>query len=177
MNEETEIVLVVHLEEHELSDFRATGRYCCKPESGMHLVKSFCQSTGKLVYSEPFVSIAVYRLGESICDSPAAIYGESGATKKNCYVILKASSVLSHIDVAARDDFKHLAVQIAKRWNQNTPRDSLLRQLKDLRGMTAKEKMTALVWSTRSRGQYGYSEARLNRCLTADDVCDWCHCP
>jgi hypothetical protein len=82
MGEEGGIVLVVHLEEPEMNEFRETGRYCCKPESGMDLVKSFCRSTRKLPYSETFVSIAAYRPEEIICESPATTYGDSTATKK-----------------------------------------------------------------------------------------------
>jgi hypothetical protein len=177
MSQTNSIVLVVHLEEPEMNQFRATDRYCCKPEPGMDLVKSFCHSTGKLRYSEPFVCIAVYRTGEEICSPPATVYGDSTATKKNCYVILKNERVLNDIDTAAQDDFKQLALQMAKRWKNGTPNDSLLRQMKDLRGMTAEQKIIELLWSTQSRGQHGYSEARLSRCLTVDDVVNWFHCP
>lgn len=175
--EAKKIVLAVHLEEHEMTEFRKTKRHCCEPESEASLIKSFCCSTRKFAYSEPFVSIAVYRPEEDIWASAATIYGDSTALRKNCYVILKADRVLPDIDTAAQDDFRQLAVQVAKRWKNREPYDSLLRQVEDLRTMTAEQKADALFLSTLSRGQHGYSEARLNRCLTPEDVQDWRPCP
>jgi len=146
MGEGAELVLVVHLEDDELKAFRKTTRFCCKPESEGNLIKSVSKSTGWFPYSEPFVSIAVYRSGENICESPATIYGDAGDLKKNCYVILKKTDqILDHIECVALDDFRHVVVQIARRWNSHTPCESLLKQLKDIRKMTSVEKLDALL--------------------------------
>jgi hypothetical protein len=164
------VALVVHLEEHEMAEFRKTATFCCERESEAALIRGFVRKKNEFAYDEPFVSIAVYRAGENICDSKATIYGDSDTTRKNCYVTLRVAQVLNRIRVVARDDFRQLATEIANRHKRNAPYASRLRQLKDLRRFSAAQRLVAIFWSTRNRGPHGY-------CLKLSDVESWNGCP
>ena len=170
------VVLVVHLEDDEVTEFRRTKKFCCKPESDAALIRRFCVKKNEFPYDEPFVSIAVYRPGENICASRATIYGDSGALRKNCYVKLHLDRVLGRIGVVARDDFRQLAVEIANRHKRDAPYDSKKKQLRDTRKLDVKRRIMALLWSTRERGPHEYSEARLTGCLDETDVKSWHRC-
>jgi hypothetical protein len=171
------VVLIVHLEDDEVTEFRKTKKFCCKPESDAALIRRFCAKKKDVFpYDEPFVSIAVYRPDEDICASRATIYGDSGALRKNCYVTLHVDRVLARIGVVARDDFRQLAVEIANRQKRDAPYDSKKKQLRDMRKLDVKRRIMALLWSTRGRGSHEYSEARLKGCLAETDVKSWHRC-
>jgi hypothetical protein len=169
-------ILVVHLEEDEVAEFKTNRRFCSKPEAESSLIRRYCTKKNHFPYDEPFVSVAVYRKGENICDSPATIYGDSGELKKNCYVVLSIEKVIARLGVVARTDFLQLAVDIANRIKKKAPYDSKLGQLRDMRRLNLRRRLEALLWSTRDRGEHKYSEARLKGCLEEKDVADWAEC-
>ena|ERR1700739_1820993 len=171
-----EIVLVVHLEQNEVAEFKKSKRFCSKREPESSLIRRHCAKKNEFPYDELFVSVAVYRLGEDICNSPATIYGDSDSLKKNCYVVLRTEKVIARLRVVARTDFLQLAVDIANRIKKKTPYDSKLKQLRDMRRFNLRRRLEALMWSTRDRGEHKYSEARLKGCLEEKDVANWHEC-
>lgn len=176
MNSQHNVVLAVHLEESEVLDFRQKRRYVCKPEQEASLIERFCSRTRRFPYSRQFVSVAVYRPEEKPCNSRANIYGDSGALRKNQYVILKPELVLDRIEVVACDDFLQVATDIATRWKNRHLYDAKMRQIRDLRQLTPEQKLEALVWATRNRNTHGYAEARLSGSLLYEDVGSWETC-
>lgn len=174
----TRVRLVLFLEPSDQAIIEAGGEFCCESEPSAARIIEFCRRTGKLPYSRKFVSLAVIGAGENICESEARMYGDdSNILGKTRYGIINTDqAVLESIDIVGRNDLRQLLTQLADRWKQQSPSDSLLRQVKDLRGKSIEQKWRALRWSTTGRGSHGYSEARLNRCLTLDDVCRWGEC-
>lgn len=170
MEPELKILLVVHLEEAELEEFRRTGKFCCSPERPASLIREFCQRKQHFAYTDPFVSIAVYESNESPCESPATTFGDSGELRKNRYIILRPEKVVDDIDVVAIDDLLNLADAMAGRWKRNEPYGSLLNQIRDLRDMTFEQRLESLRWATRNKNVARWAEARLYRCLTVEDV-------
>jgi hypothetical protein len=176
MEPDLEILLVVHLEEAELETFKRTGKFCCRPERQAPLIREFCQRRQHFAYTHPFVSIAVYESNESPCESPATTFGDSGELRKNQYVILRPEKVVDDIEVVAMDDLLNLADAMARRWKRNEPYGSLLNQIRDLRNITFEQRLESLKWATRNKNVAHWAEARLNRCLTLDDVQEWKSC-
>ena len=176
MEPELKILLVVHLEEAELEEFRRTGKFCCRPERPAPLIREFCQRRRHFAYTDPFVSIAVYESNESPCESPATTFGDAGELRKNQYVILRPEKVVDDIEVVAIDHQLNLADAMAGRWKRNKPYGSLVNQIRDLRDMTFEQRLESLRKATRNKNVAHWAEARLNRRLTLQDVQEWKSC-
>jgi hypothetical protein len=174
-----EVKLVVFMEPHERDEFERCGTFCCKPESTAALIKSFCRQTSRLPYNDHFVSIAVLRPDEEPCESGAAIYGFEDKPNISSipYAILKQSpDLLNSIELVGDDDLKQILTLIAKLWNGKDQYESLMKRVKDLRSLPTDRKPGELLKWTYSRGPHKYSEARLNRCLTWQEVAKWSDC-
>jgi len=172
-------LLVVFLEPEDKQLILEGKAFCCKSEQEASRIEDFSRRMRKLPYSRKFVSIAVIGPNEEICKSAARIYGDdyNGLDRRTEYAILKTGdSVIDFINIAGRDDLRQLLSQISDRWKRHDLYDSLLRMTKDMRQMTRSEKLKALRWATVHSGNHDYSEARLNRCITADDVACWGSC-
>jgi len=155
--------LVVFMEPARKEKFKRSGRFCSEREYSAARIGKFCRKK-HLPYGEKFVCAAILAPRESICDCPARIYGSH-------YVLLKNSeSVLRSIGMVARDDLLQLLTNMATRFEQNAPDDSLRRKVRDLRERNTRQKLTDLLWATKEHGTHGYSEARLSRCITWEDV-------
>jgi hypothetical protein len=171
--------LVVFLEPEDKQPILDGKAFCCESEQEASRIEEFSRRSGKLPYSRTFVSIAVIGPNEDICKSAARIYGDDydGLERRTQYAILKTDdSVLNYINIAGRDDLRQLLSQISDKWKRGELYDSMLRMAKDMRSMNRSQKLEALCWATVHSGNHGYSEARLNRCMTADDVADWESC-
>ncbi len=171
-----EVILVVFMEPQEKEEFERCGTFCCKPESTAARIKRFCQQTGRLPHSEQFVSIAVLRPDEKPCESGAAIYGFEDKPNISSihYAILKQTpELLNSIELVGDDDLKQILTLIANLWDRKDQYESVMRRIKDLRSLPADLKPSELLKWTRSRGPHQYSEARLNRCLSWQEVADW----
>jgi len=172
-------LLVVFLEPDDKQLILDGNAFCCKPEQEANRIEEFSRRTRKLPYSRKFVSIAVIGPNEDICKSSARIYGDDydGLEERTDYAVLKTSdSVIDFIDIAGRDDLRQLLSQISDKWKRSALYDSMLRMVRNMSSMDRSQKLDALRWATVHSGNHDYSEARLNRCLTADDVARWGSC-
>ena len=156
---------------------RSGKKFHVKREVPAARITRFCKKE-RLPYPAKFVSVTVLRSGEDICDSPARMYGHDGNPfERTRYAVLKMNErVLRNLDIVGRDDLLQLLTEMADRLKRNQPFDSLRKMLRDLRGMNLVQKRKALLWATMDRRTHGYSEARLSRELTADDVEQWGRC-
>jgi hypothetical protein len=151
----------------------------CAPESTAFLITRFCERTKRLPYSARFVSIAVLRLQEDPCDSGATIYGveDKPSLAPIHYAVLKQSpELLACVELVGDDDLKQILTVIAKRWNNKEEYASVIRRAKDLRSLPVERRLSEMRKWTYSRGQRSYSEARLNRPLTWQEVTEWGIC-
>jgi hypothetical protein len=171
-----EVMLVVFMEPQEKEEFERCGTFCCKPDSTAARIKKFCQQTGRLPYSEQFVSIAVLRPDEKPCKSGAAIYAleDKPSISSLHYAVLKQTpELLNSIELVGDDDLKQILTLIADLWDRRDQYESVMSRIQDLRSLPADLRPTELLKWTYSRGPHAYSEARLNRCLGSQEVADW----
>lgn len=171
------LTLVVFMEPGEDEKFEQRGFFCCKREPFADGMIDFSKKMKKLPYCDRFVSIAVLREGEKICESAASIYGDTPCVGNPVYAVLKITrKLLKKIEIVGDDDVRQLFTQIAKRWKSKDPYDSLLKRLDNLKTLTAEQKLRKLRKRTFNRGQHKYTEARLNRCLKFAEVKSWGIC-
>lgn len=71
------VKLVVFMEPGKEDEFEERGFFCCRREPYADGMEKFSKKTKQLPYSCKFVSIAVLRADEDICDSAASIYGNA----------------------------------------------------------------------------------------------------
>jgi hypothetical protein len=175
--EKKSLTLVVFMEPGEDERFERTGFFCCEREPFADGMMAFSKKIKKLPYSDTFVSIAVLREGEKICQSAASIYGDNALGGKPVYAVLKITRrLLQKTEIVGDDDVRQIFTQIAKRWRNKTPYDSLLKQIDNLKALTAEQKLIKLRKRTFNRGQHKYTEARLNRPLKFAEVKSWDIC-
>lgn len=171
------LTLVVFMEPGEDERFEQAGSFCCKREPFADGMIEFSRKMKKLPYCGTFVSIAVLREGEKICQSAASIYGDNPRAGKPVYAVLRITrKLLNKIEIVGDDDVRQLFTQIAKRWKNKTPYDSLLKRIDNLKRLTAEQKVRKLRKRTFNRGQHKYTEARLNRKLKRAEVKSWGTC-
>src|SRR5260370_30930096 len=147
MGEEV-VRLVVFMEPEEKEEFERCGTFCCKPESTAALIKSFCQKTSRLPYSDHFVSIAVLRPDEKPCESGAAIYGFEDKPNISAihYATLKCTpELLNSIELVGDDDLKQILTLIAKVWNSNGQYESIMNRVRNLRSVPTERKPSELL--------------------------------
>lgn len=180
MSDEACVRLVVFMETADRDRVESDNhKFCCNPDPQAAQIEAFCRGTGHFVYSRTFVSIAVVGPNENICESVALMYGDADDDddvfqKPQCAVL--KPEVICNIDMVGRDDLRQLLTEMANRWGRNHSVESHLGRARNLRPLSAAEKWEALLWATMERGSHGYSEARLNRCITSDDVDHWEEC-
>jgi hypothetical protein len=169
------VKLVVFMEAAELAEFKRRGTFCCRPEADTRsTVGNFCNRNRSkyFAYAEPFVSIAVLHESEDICSSTATTYGLGKDLRSPHFVVLDWDLVSDSIDLAADGDLKDFTYWISR---EGPSFRSHLRQIRDLRKRTANEKREIMLDLARNRSSH-YTEARLNRCLTWDEVEDSGRC-
>lgn len=98
--------LVVFMEPKEKLVFEESGTFGCKPESIRARAKVFAKAKDHFSYPEPFVSLAVLRDNEDICNSGAYVYAhESKGGAALDFALVKCSeTVLGSIDLVGDDD-------------------------------------------------------------------------
>jgi hypothetical protein len=168
--------LIVFMEPAERVAFQNSGFFCCRPEENAAKLKAICAAE-VLPYPEPFVSIAVLHDDELPCDSHAHIYGLAAELSALHFAILKTSDdVLNSIELVSNNDLKQRMNEMADRRRRHQPYGSLRKHVRDLRTLSTEQKFKEILGLSGVRGSHGYTEARLNRKLTLDDVVDWGTC-